>query len=427
MDKVARIPLIIEAVDRGGNPVDYKEVYKLLWHLQDQTRAIKNKTVQLLWEWNNFSSDYKAKYEIYPKDKDVFNCAFSTFAYRKLKNESDMNTGNLSCTIRAVMLQFKESKKDYMRGDRSILEYKSNQPIELAREAIRLDKNAKDFTFSIGLFERNYAQAHNLPTRILFKALIKGNYLKAIVERCYDNIYRIEGSKLVYFNKKWWLNLCYDFVKTTEVNLDKNKILGVDLGVAKPIVASVYGDLDRLSIDGGEIEHIRNKVEKRKKSLQRASAICGDGRKGHGYRTRVKPVLNIGDKEARCRDTINHKYSRALIDYAIKNECGVIQMEDLSGVTNKANHFLKNWSYYDLQHKVEYKAKEYGIEVVYVKPSYTSQRCSKCGYIHTENRPDQVTFKCLKCGFEANADYNASQNLAIKDIDKIICANMKST
>ena len=73
------------------------------------------------------------------------------------------------------------------------------------------------------------------------------------------------------------------------------------------------------------------------------------------------------------------------------------------------------------------KAKEQGIKVVYIKPYKTSQRCSKCGYIHPDNRLEQATFKCLKCGFETNADYNASQNIAIKDIDEIISADMKLT
>ena len=70
--------------------------------------------------------------------------------------------------------------------------------------------------------------------------------------------------------------------------------------------------------------------------------------------------------------------------------------------------------------KIENKAKEVGIDVIYIDPKFTSQRCSKCGYIHTDNRPEQSKFKCLSCGFEANADYNASQNISIRDIDKII-------
>lgn len=57
---------------------------------------------------------------------------------------------------------------------------------------------------------------------------------------------------------------------------------------------------------------------------------------------------------------------RYIVDFAIKNGCGVIQMEDLSGFTEKAKEsFLKNWVYYDLQNKIEYKAKEKGINVEY--------------------------------------------------------------
>jgi IS605 OrfB family transposase len=227
---------------------------------------------------------------------------------------------------------------------------------------------------------------------------------------------------LIYDKKKkmWILNLVYNFDNKSESVLDKNRILGVDLGIHYPICASVYGEWNRFTIDGGEIENFRKKVEARKKSMLRQGKNCGDGRIGHGISARNKPVYKIEDKIAKFRDTANHKYSHALIQYAIKNNCGVIQMEDLTGITNEADRFLKNWSYYDLQTKIKYKAKEVGIDIVYIKPKYTSQRCSKCGYIDKENRNKQASFVCLKCGFKANADYNASQNISIKDIDKLI-------
>ena len=98
----------------------------------------------------------------------------------------------------------------------------------------------------------------------------------------------------------------------------------------------------------------------------------------------------------------------------------IIQMEKLTGITEAADKFLKNWSYFDLQTKIEYKAREAGISVVYIDPKYTSQRCSKCGYISADNRKTQAMFFCCKCGFEANADYNASQNIGIKNIENII-------
>lgn len=55
---------------------------------------------------------------------------------------------------------------------------------------------------------------------------------------------------------------------------------------------------------------------------------------------------------------------------------------------------------------------------------YTSQRCSKCGYINKENRVSQDTFKCVKCDFGhkfyVNADYNAARNIATPGIEEII-------
>src|SRR5699024_12049905 len=51
---------------------------------------------------------------------------------------------------------------------------------------------------------------------------------------------------------------------------------------------------------------------------------------------------------------------------------------NLSGIREK-DKFLKDWTYYDFQYKIEYKAKEYDINVIKVKPQFTSSRCYRCG------------------------------------------------
>ena len=73
---------------------------------------------------------------------------------------------------------------------------------------------------------------------------------------------------------------------------------------------------------------------------------------------------------------------------------------------------LGSWSYYELQNMIEYKALREGIIVKYINPAYTSQKCSKCGCIHKENRLSQEQFICIECGNKMNADYNASINIA---------------
>ena len=48
----------------------------------------------------------------------------------------------------------------------------------------------------------------------------------------------------------------------------------------------------------------------------------------------------------------------------------MIQMENLTGISDNKEHFLKEWSYYDLQTKIENKAKEKGIKIVYINPEF---------------------------------------------------------
>ena len=425
MTKVVKLALICEQNDKDNNPIDYKEIYKILFELQRQTREIKNKSIQYCWEYSNFSSDYYKLNHEYPKEKEILSYTLDGFVNDKFKNGNDLYSGNCSTTVRSACGEFKNSRSDFLKGTKSVINYKGNQPLDLHNKAIRFDCIGKEYYVYLKLLNRPAFKKHNYAnTEIRFKVLLYDNSSKTIVERCIDKIYKISASKLIYNEKKkcWMLNLSYSFSNDSETELDKDKILGVDLGIHYPICASINGERKFFKIDGGEIEHTRRKIEARKKSLLKQGISCGEGRIGHGIKTRNKPVYDIEDKISRFRDTANHKYSRALINYAVNNNCGIIQMEDLTGITSDSSRFLKNWSYFDLQTKIEYKAQEVGIKVVYIDPHYTSQRCSKCGYISKDNRTEQALFWCQKCGYKTNADYNASQNIAIKDIDKIINA-----
>jgi putative transposase len=74
---------------------------------------------------------------------------------------------------------------------------------------------------------------------------------------------------------------------------------------------------------------------------------------------------------------------------------------------------LKDWSYYQLQQMLEYKAEREDIKIFYVDPYHTSQTCSKCGHYEEGQRKKQDEFICKDCGFKTNADYNASRNIAM--------------
>lgn len=95
-----------------------------------------------------------------------------------------------------------------------------------------------------------------------------------------------------------------------------------------------------------------------------------------------------------------------------KSEVKYINIEDLSGF-NGSDFILRNWSYYELQQFITYKAAQYGIEVRKINPYHTSQVFSKCGHWEEGQRIDQTHFICKECGNEMNADLNAARNIAL--------------
>lgn len=427
MTKVVKVYLLCNVTDRDGKKVDYKAVNRILWDLQKETRAVKNKAVQLCWEWFNFQSEYKNNHGEYPKPENILHYkALDGYINNKLKTGNSLYSRNLSTSLRDVCKHFRKDTKAYIKGTKALVNYKQNQPLDLHNLSITLKYTDDNFVITLALLNKTGKDKYNIQ-RFDFIPLVKDKAVRCIVERCVDGIYKISASELMYDCKKkmWKLNLSYTFTSDLTTELDKDTILGVDLGISKPIVASVYGDKSRFIIQGNEILAFRAKVEQRKKALQKQSRYCGKGRVGHGIKTRMQSTDKLNNKISCFRETTNFKYAKALVEYAVKNNCGTIQMEDLSGISSD-DAFLKQWSYFDLQQKITNKAAEYGIEVVKINPEYTSQRCSKCGFIHKNNRPTQSKFECLQCGFKENADYNASQNISIRDIDKIIeSANIK--
>ena len=76
------------------------------------------------------------------------------------------------------------------------------------------------------------------------------------------------------------------------------------------------------------------------------------------------------------------------------------------------------WNYAELFDKLDMRIRETGVQLTKINATYTSQRCSCCGWVRKSNRKKMPSgcefFKCTKCAFECNADLNASINIASK-------------
>lgn len=415
---------------------DFKNFQKEMWNIQKQTRTILNKTIQILFNWDyENQKHHDATGEYLDLVKETGYKRIDGHVYNLIKDEfENMSAKNMSATLQVAYKKYTDSRLDVLKGEMSIPSYKKDQPIKINAKNIKIEYLNGDVILNVSVFSNKY-QKEKEYSRLRFRISIDDAYQDSIITRILSNEFKVGDSQIVYSQKenekKWLLYLTYKFEKEIKnTALDPDKILGVDLGEAVAICGSVYGEKrNTFWVDGGEVTEFAKRVEARKKHMQHSAKYGCGGRKGHGTKTMTEKIYKVKNKIANFRDTKNHIYSRALIDFAVKNNCGTIQMEDLSGIKEKTNFpkLLRHWTYYDLQSKIESKAKEQGIKVIKINPKYTSQRCSRCGNIDSNNRKTQEKFICTKCGYKANADYNASQNIAIKGIDAIISNEIGDT
>jgi IS605 OrfB family transposase len=133
--------------------------------------------------------------------------------------------------------------------------------------------------------------------------------------------------------------------------------------------------------------------------------------------------MRVARKENRFHRNENHCISKKIVNSLPVGS--TIILEDLKYIREKCKQKkdqrgeFNNWSFYQLEQFIKYKAKARGIRVVYVDPRYTSQKCSKCGHIDRSNRKNQTQFKCVHCGYTLNADLNASFNIKNNYLDSI--------
>ena len=111
-----------------------------------------------------------------------------------------------------------------------------------------------------------------------------------------------------------------------------------------------------------------------------------------------------------------------LFKHCNKNNIDHLVFEDLNVFTRKYKVNNKEFNVnirrlmsilhiVDIKNMAERIGRKYGIIISLTNAEYTSQQCSCCGYIHKDNRKTQEKFKCIHCGYEENADLNASINI----------------
>ena len=177
-------------------------------------------------------------------------------------------------------------------------------------------------------------------------------------------------------NQKIYLFLCVD-IPMKKAELRKDRVLYAYLGVSNPIVYAYDAegsDIWNSGIVWGKIGNHREYTHRRKRISEAVRRCQIDSRYtkgGHGRKRKMEAIGRYEEMEKNYVDTKLHQYSRMLIDIAVANQCGTIRLIAQKEREKKAKFdnetgkptLLRNWSYYNLKTKIEYKAAQYGIEV----------------------------------------------------------------
>lgn len=213
---------------------------------------------------------------------------------------------------------------------------------------------------------------------------------------------RLEFQKgqadLILRKGAFYLYICVDIPSAPHVETEG--FLGVDLGIVEIAVDSRG---NRYS--GEAIKKVRRNVREHRRQLQRKQTNSAK-----------KRLRRIAARQSRfVRDT-NHCISKRIVATALVLK-KALALEDLSGIRERSTvsksmrWLLGNWAFDQLGQFIGYKAELAGLPLVYVDPRNTSRICSRCGYCDKANRKSQACFLCIECGFECNADDNASVNI----------------
>ena len=272
------------------------------------------------------------------------------------------------------------------------------------------------------VWNRDYSLTQNCFSINTLNGRVKLPYFAEGMSKYFDHtIYKFGTAKLVNKHGRYFLHIpvTYD-IEESNIS-DICNVVGIDRGIN--FVVATYDSKHKSGfVSGKAIKQKRANYSKLRKELQM--------RQTPSARRRLKA---IGSRENRWMQDINHCVSKALVKNNPKHTLFVL--EDLSGIRNatervktKDRYVSVSWSFYDLEQKLMYKAKQNQSTVIKVNPAYTSQCCPVCGHIEKVNRNKRIhLFNCKNCGYKSNDDRIGAMNLYRMGINYLADSSVSET
>jgi IS605 OrfB family transposase len=220
-------------------------------------------------------------------------------------------------------------------------------------------------------------------------------------KRWLDRATGFDSADLSHRPSGWWLNVVVT-IDPPEI-ASSGQVVGVDLGINRPAVLS-----NGIFLGKRRWKEIEKRYFRLRRKLQ-----------SKGSQSAKRHLKKIRRKQARFRTDCDHVLSKQIVQSVEPGS--IIVFENLTDIRSRTKQRGRkqrrrhhSWSYRQVRTFATYKAEEVGTTLVGIDPRHTSQRCSRCGFVHKRNRPTQSVFLCTSCGYEVNADFNAALNIKWK-------------
>ena len=209
---------------------------------------------------------------------------------------------------------------------------------------------------------------------------------------------------------------------------EMHQSVGLDMGLADLVISSDGVKYGTFNAEWLEKQAVR---WQRKYARRRYLAQCEVWKWNHNRSDHLEELDDYSNwqrarvNKARCQQRIANKrrdYLHKLTTDLVRNY-DVIVIEDLKTKNLQKNHHLArsiaNASWYQFRAMLEYKCAWYGRQLVVVKPDYTSQICSNCGFSSGKKPLEVREWTCPKCGIHHDWDVNAAVNILHKGLKAI--------
>lgn len=142
-------------------------------------------------------------------------------------------------------------------------------------------------------------------------------------------------------------------------------------------------------------------------------------------RGRQKRKLNVSTRRykvlrGKIRNYIKNEINRVLNLIAKQYRPAKIAVEKLhfrnQDLSKRMNRLLRQCGRSVIETKLQSLHEDFGIEIEYVNPAWTSRECSRCGYADEKNRRSRDRFVCQykKCRTILHADVNGARVIRIR-------------